>query len=157
MAIVLTHNFDGSKFKWLYAKYACGCNPTHHCTNAIIGKYSKKFSSLSDDFIPGQAIVLDEFLADTWDSIYICGVSTNGYSKHTNYPHNVHVAVLPRPGTKDTWSFENWTMSVENGVFEQVISEDELNAKYKNLPEEYVTCRMFRWAVWHYRNQLGDE
>ena len=157
MAIVLTHNFDARRFKWLYAKYACGCNTAHHCTNAIRGRYSKKFTRLSSEFVLGQAIVLDEFPGGTWDAIYICGVSTSGYSRHANYPHNVHVAVLPRPGAKDTWSFEGWTMSVENGVFEPVISEAELNAKYKNLPEEFVTCRMFRWAVWHYRRQLGDE
>lgn len=157
MAIILTHNFDGKKFKWLYAKYACGCNPTYHCTNAIKGKYSKKFTRLSKEFIPGQTIVFDEFTTDTWDAIYICGVSTNGYTKHANYPHNVHVAILSRPGARDIWSFEDWTMSVENGVFERVISEDELHIKYRNLPEEFITCRMFRWAVWHYRNQLGGD
>ena len=46
MAITLTHNFDGSKFKWLYAKYSYGCDPKRHCTNAIKGKYSKKIFSL---------------------------------------------------------------------------------------------------------------
>lgn len=155
--IKISHNFDGKKFKWLYAKYAYGANPNHHCTNAIKGKYSKKFSRNNKAFVPEQTIVLDEYKELGWDAIYICGVSTKGYAKHENYPHNVHVAILPAPGEKYEWSFEDWSMTVENGRFEYVISEEELNPKYKNLPEEYVTCRMFRWAVWHYRKQLGDE
>ena len=48
-------------------------------------------------------------------------------------------------------------MSVENGYFEYVIAEDELDDKYKDLPAEYRTCRMFRWAVWHYREQLNHK
>ena len=155
--IILHHNFDKKKFKWLYAKYAIGANPLHHCTNAIKGKYSKRFSRNNPDFQPDRDVILDEYPDLGWDAIYICGVSSKGYSKHENYPHNVHIAIIPAFGEKDEWSFENWKMTVENAKFEYVISEDELNPKYKNLPEEYVTCRMFRWAVWHYRKDLGDE
>ena len=155
--IILHHNFDKKKFKWLYAKYAIGANPLHHCTNAIKGKYSKRFSRNNPDFQPDRDVILDEYPELGWDAIYICGVSSKGYSKHENYPHNVHVAIIPAPGEKDEWSFENWKMTIENAKFEYVISEEELNPKYKNLPEEYVTCRMFRWAVWHYRKDLGDE
>ena len=154
MAIKLTHNFDGGKFMWLYAKYANGCNPQHHCTNAIRGKYSKRFSRLNKDFVSGQTIVLDEFPPDKWDAIYICGVSRNGYAKHKNYPHNVHVAIIPKDGASDHWEFEDWKMDVAGGVFERVPSEQEIDPKYLKLPEQYWTCRMFRWAVWHYRDQL---
>ena len=112
--IKISHNFDGKKFKWLYAKYAYGANPNHHCTNAIKGKYSKKFSRNNKAFVPEQTIVLDEYKELGWDAIYICGVSTKGYAKHENYPHNVHVAILPAPGEKDEWSFEDWSMTVEN-------------------------------------------
>ena len=156
MAIILKHNFDGKKFKWLYAKYANGCNPAHHCTNAIKGKYSKKFSRLNDSFKPGQTIVLDEYPADMWDAIYICGVSTKGYSKHENYPHNVHVAIIPAEGKTDHWEFEGWAMDLQNGIFEYVVSEEELDPKYKKLPPEYYTCRMYRWAVTHYKNQIDE-
>lgn len=155
--IILHHNFDKKKFKWLYAKYAIGANPLHHCTNAIKGKYSKRFSRNNPDFQPDRDVILDEYPDLGWDAIYICGVSSKGYSKHENYPHNVHIAIIPAHGEKDEWSFENWKMTVENAKFEYVISEEELNPKYKNLPDEYVTCRMFRWAVWHYRKDLGDE
>lgn len=154
--ILLTHNFDGRKFKWLYAKYAFGANPKQHCTNAIRGKYSKKFSRNNPDFQPGQAIMMDEFPDLGWDAIYICGVSTKGYSKHENYPHNVHVAVIPTPGKCDTWAFENWSMRVDNAVFEYVIPEEELDSRFLSLPAEYRTCRMFRWAVSHYSDQVAQ-
>ena len=47
-----------------------------------------------------------------------------------NYEHNIHIAIIPAEGESDIWSFEDWTMSVENGKFEYVISEDELEDKY---------------------------
>jgi len=149
--IIVHHNFDGKKFKWLYAKYAYGANPEQHCTNAIKGRYSKRFSRNNPEFKAGVDVVLDEFPELNWDAIYICGVSSKGYAKHENYPHNVHIAIISAPGKKDKWSFENWEMTVENAKFEYVISEDELDEKYKSLPEHYVTCRMFRWAVDHYK------
>ena len=153
--IQLTHNFDGRKFMWLYAKYATGCNPLHHCTGAIRGRYSKRFTRLSPDFKAGQTIALDEFPNLGWDAIYICGVSTNGYRKHVNYPHNVHAVIIPKEDASDHWEFENWRMDVQGGVFEHIPSEDEIDAKYKrDLPEEFWTCRMFRWAVWHYAKDL---
>ena len=154
--IKITHNFDPKKFMWLYAKYAYGVNPRQHCTNAIRGKYSKKFSRNNPEFANMTTIIMDEFPEIGWDAIYICGVSAKGYSKHQNYPHNVHIAVLPAPGENDTWEFENWKMTLENGHFEYIIPEDELDDEYKNYPEQYVTCRMFRWAVWHYRDQLSS-
>ena len=155
--IILNHNFDGSKFMWLYAKYATGVNPAQHCTNAIRGKYSKMFTRNNPDFLPDTKVVMDEFPELGWDAIYICGVSRLGYSRHKNYPHNVHIAVIPKPGTSDDWAFEDWKMHVENGIFEYVIPEEELDPQFKDRPAEYVTCRMFRWAVSHYADQIDED
>lgn len=149
--ITITHNFDGKQFKWLYAKYAYGCNPMHHCTNAIKGRYSRRFTRRSKAFLPGQTIVMDEFPQTSWDAIYICGVSAKGYVKHQNYPHNVHVAILPKEGASDHWAFENWKMDVTDGIFEYVPSETEISEVFvRFLPESFYTCRMLRWAVSHY-------
>lgn len=60
------------------------------------------------DFKQDQDLILDEFPELGWDAIYICGVSSKGYAKHLNYPHNVHIAIIPAPGETDEWSFENW-------------------------------------------------
>ena len=152
--IRIQHNFDSSKFMWLYAKYACGANPQKHCTNAILGRYSKTFSKHNPEFLPGTEVVLNEYPELGWDAIYICGVSKKGYSTHKNYPHNVHVALVPAPGENDQWAFENWVMTAKNARFEYVISEEDLEEKYKSLPGQYVTCRMFRWAVSHYKEEL---
>lgn len=73
--IIIHHNLDEKKFMWLYAKYTYGANPNHHCTNAIKGKYSKKFTKHNPEFKPGSEVVLDEFPELGWDAIYICGVS----------------------------------------------------------------------------------
>ncbi len=127
-----------------------GANPEKHCTNAIRGKYSKRFTRHNPDFRPGNEMVMDEFPDIGWGAIYICGVSKKGYPK-TNYEHNVHAVVIPKDGMKDRWTFEDWEICVENGYFENIIGEDELDSRYKGLPEEYTTCRMFRWAVSHYR------
>ena len=150
MSIIIQHNFISSKFMWLYAKYAHGCNPAHHCTNAIQGKYSKNFSKRNLSFKPENAVVMNEFPETTWDAIYICGVSSNGYSKKMNYSHNVHVAILPKEGSVDHWEFENWVMDIKNGIFEYVPSQDEIDPGFLRYPFDYRTCRMFRWAVWHY-------
>lgn len=149
MSIIIQHNFISSKFKWLYAKYAHGCNPAHHCTNAIQGKYSKSFSKRNLSFKPENTVIMNEFPETTWDAIYICGVSSNGYSRHENYPHNVHVAILPKEGATDHWEFENWVMDINNGIFEYVPSENEIDPGFLEYSEDYRTCRMFRWAVWH--------
>ena len=154
--IIVRHNFDPQKFMWLYAKYAYGANPTHHCTNAIRGKYSKQFNRNNPDFANGEPITMDEFPELGWDAIYICGVSTKGYKNHTNYPHNVHIAIVPEEGRKDVWRFEEWEMTIENGRFEYVAGEDDLPAAFRELPSEYVTCRMFRWAVIHYKDHIMD-
>jgi len=153
-SVVITHNFNGEKFKWLYAKYANGCNPFHHCTNAIRGKYSKRFSRLHNDFQPGQQIVMDEYWPDKWDAIYICGVASQGYSKHQNYPHNVHAAIIPQEGASDVWNFENWEMSIENGFFEHVPSEKDIPSEYLKMPKSFWSCRMYRWAIWHYHVEI---
>lgn len=156
--VVVKHNFDKNQFKWLFSKYACGANPHYHCTNAIKGKYSKIFNRKNPDFDSSSTVIFNEYPQSEWDAIYICGVSKKGYSMRENYSHNVHAVIIPKPGATDKWTFENWEMTVENGIFERIISEDELEEKYKNLPKEYTICRMFRWAVSHYGKQIeADE
>jgi hypothetical protein len=148
--ISLVHNFDKNKFMWLFCKYAYVCNPSKHCTNAIRDWYGKKFSKNNPEFLPGTTIVFDEYDNKNWDAIYICGVSKNGYRAHSNYPHNVHAAIIPQNGASDQWEFENWRMNISNGVFERIPTAEEIPQKYLTLDKQYWTCRMFRWAVNHY-------
>jgi hypothetical protein len=146
----IEHNFTPKSFMWLWAKYVSGFNPEHHCTNAIRGRYSKAFSKNNAEFTPGQTIVFNEAPACTYDVIYICGVSRDGYSRHQNYSHNVHVAILPVVGHAEAWTFESWHMTIWNGRILPIPPVDQLLPAYSRLPAEYTSCRIFRWAACWY-------
>jgi hypothetical protein len=57
---------------------------------------------------------MDEQHAGSFKAIYICGVAKQAYARKLNYPHNVHAAIEPAPGTEDKWQLEDWRMSVRN-------------------------------------------
>lgn len=42
--ITIKHNFDESKFMWLWAKYVKAGNIEKHCTACLKGPYSAKFN-----------------------------------------------------------------------------------------------------------------
>ena len=144
--IRISHNLSGDKFMWLWAKYVRGFNETKHCTNSLVGRYSKKLWKNNATLKQRGEEVLDE-QSDSWSAIYICGVSKAGYSSKKNYPHNLHAAIIPVPGKHDEYRFEDWVMSIENGLFTKVPSEPELPPQYQGLPAAFTTCRIFRWAV----------
>lgn len=149
--IEVSHNFDPDCFMWLWAKYVTGFNEQHHCTNAIRGHYSKKFSKNNLAFSDTRNLLFDEQAPDSYDAIYICGVAKQGYTRKLNYPHNVHAAVLPVPGFQDEWSFEGWRMTVHGGRFLPIpASPREIPERYRILSDAYTTCRIFRWAASRY-------
>jgi hypothetical protein len=143
--IEIVHNFRPEKFKWLWTKYVTGRNDLHHCTNSIRGRYSKKLTRLNRDF--SQTLVLDEMPVNSYSAIYVCGVSAAGYAQHKNYPHNVHLPIEPLPAHEDHWAFEDWTVTIRNGRILPIPSEHEIPLRYRALPPEFTTCRIFRWAV----------
>lgn len=149
----LTHNFDPSKFKWLWAKYVTGFNERHHCTNSLKGYYSQKFSKNNPNLAAPDVIEFDERSHDTFDAVYICGVSSRGYRTKLNYPHNVHAAIVLEPDTIDVWSFESWQMRVRGGRFLEIPSIERLPERFITLGDEFTTCRIFRWAACFYENQ----
>ncbi|SCN25612.1 hypothetical protein N3C_2396 [Clostridium sp. N3C] len=148
--IKIIHNIDSSKFKWLWAKYVVSGDDSKHCTNCIKGKYSKKFSKHNENFNYETEILFDE--QQEFKAIYICGVISKGYSQKKNYPHNLHLAIEPKEGTKDVFEFENWKIEIENGVVLKIPNIEELPEKYLGLPDEFVTCRIFRWSVGYFFN-----
>jgi hypothetical protein len=133
---------------WLWTKYVTGFNEKYHCTNSITGRYSRTLWKGNPDLQSQRHLVLDEEPQGSYRALYVCGVSRAGYSSRKNYAHNVHAAIQPAAGLEDEWRFENWVMSVRNGVFLLIPqSVDDLPVEYRNLPESYVTCRIFRWAT----------
>ena len=79
--IKIKHNFNASKFKWLWSKYVTEGNDKKHCTNCIKGKYSKKFSKHNENFNNENIITFDEVEGGNYKAIYICGVINKGYYK----------------------------------------------------------------------------
>ena len=162
--ITIHHNFDETKFKWLWAKYVKAGNIEKHCTACLIGPYSKKFSgSANKDLLSQPVLQMDEAPDGQYEAIYFCGVLKKGYLNKdplkNNYPHNVHFAVRPAEGETDVWDFENWHVEIKNGKLERIPATYELSEKFFKSPynAHYYTCRIFRWMVGHfYENELVD-
>lgn len=155
--IIIHHNFDETKFKWLWAKYVKAGNIEKHCTACLIGQYSKKFSgSTNHDLLSQPIIVMDEICEGDYEAIYFCGVLKQGYLNRNplknNYRHNVHFVVRPQQGYIDVWDFEGWHVEIENGVVERIPAAYELDERFFHEPytSHYYTCRIFRWMVGHF-------
>lgn len=145
--IRIEHNFDPKAFMWLWAKYVRQVNDAQHCTHVLRGPYSKKLSAHNDRLRAEGTLLFDEAPLDSFKAIYICGVARKGYSRKENYEHNVHLPILPAPGETTSWSFENWTVRIYNGRVLTIPTQAELPPQYSGLPDEFTTCRIFRWAV----------
>jgi len=141
--IELSHNFNPAKFKWLWAKYVTGFDERHHCTNSIRGHYSRKFSKRNPNLTDSNGIDFDERSPNSFDVIYICGVSSNGYRTKLNYPHNVHAAIISESDKIDEWCFESWRMTIRGGRFLPIPSIECLPERFIRLGDEFTTCRIF--------------
>jgi len=145
--IILRHNLRPEEFMWLWGKYATGFNAVYHCTNCVVGAYSRILSKPKNpNLVRQNELILAERPPESFSAFYICGVSKRGYSAKKNYPLNLHAAVLPVPGARDDFTFLECNLSVANGVFLRIPAEDEIPKAHWNLPPEFVTCRIFRWA-----------
>lgn len=150
--ITITHNLDPSSFVYLWAKYVRGVNLERHCTNCLRGAYSRSLSKPNNPLLKqNTTLVLDEYPVDSFKAVYICGVSSQGYRRRpkANYPHNLHLPIYPQPGVTDTYRFEDWIVEISNGRAGAIPGKDTLPLPWAGLPDEYTTCRIFRWAVAH--------
>ena len=148
--IKIKHNLEREKFKWLWAKYVQEGNDKKHCTNSLKGKYSKVFSGHNEKLNEMTTMVFDEQPEDSYKAIYICGVISKGYSAKKNYPHNIHLAIVPKKGEKAVYEFEDWKIEIEDGYISYIPEINELPQQYRNLPDQYITCRIFRWAIGYF-------
>ena len=145
--LVLHHNLDPKRFVFLWMKYVSGANDRHHCTHSLRGRYSKRLSAHNRELRAGVSVVCDEEPAGSFAALYICGVAKMGYSKKLNYAHNLHLPILHKPGYSQEYSFEDWRVSIDNGIVLAIPAETDMPMKYRTLPPEFTTCRIFRWAV----------
>jgi hypothetical protein len=121
-------------------------NDQRHCTNCLRGRYGKLLSKHNPELNAMPSIVLDEQPFQSFEFVYICGVIKKGYPR-SNYPHNFHAVIRPVTGGQDDFRFQNWRLQVTNGVFEPIPTDLELPERYRYLPPNFTTCRIFRWAV----------
>ena len=154
--IVLQHNLAPDEFVWLWSKYVTSVNHQYHCTNCLRGPYGKLLSKHNPDLGTTPTLVLDEQPLGSFSFVYICGVIKKGYPR-SNYPHNLHAVIRPAAGERDDFRFEDWRLQVSNGVFERIPTESELPERYRSLPPNFTTCRIFRWAVCSSLNQSAGE
>ena len=151
-SIIIQHNLEPEKFMWLWMKYVTGVNDEKHCTNCLHGRYGKFLTKHNADLTSMPALLLDEQPLRSFSALYVCGVIKKGYPR-SNYEHNLHAAIRPSAGKTDEFEFENWRLKVMNGVFEPIPSQEQLPERYRGLPPEFTTCRIFRWAVCSDLNQ----
>lgn len=142
----LKHNLEPDKFMWLWTKYVSSVNDEKHCTNCLRGKYGKILSKHNDTLTSSRVLTLDEQPQDSFSAIYVCGVIKKGYPR-SNYIHNLHAVIRPSLGRSDSFQFESWKLRLINGFFEPIPDEADLPKRYRNLPPNFTTCRIFRWAV----------
>ena len=146
-APILRHNLVPGRFVWLWAKYVHGYNPAQHCTNSIRSPYSRRLSAHNRELERIRELTLDERPVGSYAAIYICGVAKQGYALKTNFPHNLHAAIVPDPGAKDRMVFEDWCLEVEHGRFLEIPPLESLMPPDSEKPEPFTSCRIFRWAV----------
>lgn len=144
--ILLRHNLQPERFMWLWMKYVTAVNDEKHCTNCLRGKYGKILSKHNPNLAETKILTLNEQPLDSFTAIYVCGVIKKGYPK-TNYAHNLHAVIRPSVKQTSSFEFEDWQLAVTNGIFERIPCQSELPKRYRGLPPEFTTCRIFRWAV----------
>ena len=57
----------------------------------------------------------------------------------------------------DTFTFENWRLEACNDLFLPIPAKSELPERYRALPPEYTTCRIFRWAVCFFQDRAAQQ
>ncbi|MGL5381328.1 hypothetical protein [Clostridium sp.] len=55
--------------------------------------------------------------------------------------------IIPKEGVADTYEFDEWKVQVKNGYFDYIPEINELPEKYRVLSDDFITCRIFRWAI----------
>lgn len=68
----------------------------------------------------------------------------------------MHLAIVPKKGARCLYQFENWQIEIEDGMISLIPTIEQLPEKYQKLPDEYVTCRIFRWAVGGFERDCGE-
>ncbi len=160
--VTIRHNIDPTKFKCFWTKYVREGALNQHCAACVHGSWSKKFSTSFNSPNPTEpvpfapTITFDEQPEGSYKAIYVCGVFKQGFSTKKNYPHNVHLAIIPEEGRTDVYDFDGWHIEIEGGYADRIPTEEELPEQFFKAPysHHYYTCRIFRWMVGFFYPEL---
>lgn len=132
-------------FRFLWARYVIGFDPSKHCQLCLLGRTSARFKM--GDFGVPAVIILDEF-AD-FDFIYICGVAHG-----QRWARNFHLAARHREGAEARGRcYTGQEIVLLNGeLIEIPLLPDGFNGKNRS----FTTCRNYQFgAAVYQRNARG--
>lgn len=161
--VIIKHNIEPTKFKFFWTKYVREGDIRRHCAACVKGSWSKKFCAAwnkdeaSGEYAPfPNEITFDEQSGGSYKAIYVCGVSKAGFSTKKNYPHNLHLPIIPKEGAADTFDFDGWHIEIDGGYVDRIPSEEELDRRFFEAPYDhhYYTCRIFRWMLGYFHPEL---
>ena len=125
------------QFRYLWLKSVIDVNLNNHCAKCLIGEYSDKINTTSNEF---SNIILEDKVH------YLCGVSYP-----FNYNNNFHIAFKPSMGDILKVSDKGIEIEIKNAI-SLPISAEYINIYHpKSAFKSYYTCRN-----WQFANYFND-
>jgi hypothetical protein len=135
-----THGLALAGFRFFWAWYVTGFDPSRHCQGCLLGRRSVRVRKTTVEV--GASILLDE-CAD-FDYLYVCGVSSTGRRED-----NFHLAVH---------QYEGGHTNADCYTGQQVVIRDSRRVEIPVLPDgfngksrAFTTCRNYHFGVAMYQ------
>lgn len=126
---------DLKGFRYFWAKYVTGFDETQHCAKSLKGEFSKKARTPV-----GRTVAFDE---KSSDYVYVCGVS-DPYDRDNNFHAALRYKFNSAARVK---TYNGYEIEFKNA---ELLPIPDTPEKYKNKPEEFTTCRNFRFGAHYY-------
>ena len=126
-------------FRYFWAFYVNGYDPTQHCQPCLRGGRAPDFCTRTAE--SGRRVVLDR--AHRFPYVYVCGVGTGPRAdlRHKNF----HFPLEPAPGeVAEATTYNGYRFRAENAV---ALLIPPLPAGWEGKPDEHVRCKNFQFAV----------
>jgi hypothetical protein len=125
-------------FKFLWAYYVNGYDPSRHCQPCFRGTRVPEFSTPTAS--SGVRVALDRMAQ--YPYVYICGVGAG--PKNELREKNLHLPLrYAEGGVVDATTYNNYRFHAENA---ELVSIPEPEA-FEGKSEQHIRCKNFRFAV----------
>jgi hypothetical protein len=123
-------------YRYLWAKYVRGFDPSQHCAMGLVGSWSKRVRVRMQT---GVHLPFDETKA--YDYIYICGVGPS-------YPSNLHMPMRDKEGGfVEVETYNGFRFIVENA---ELLTIPGLPKGFAGKDWQFTTCRNWQFGVDRY-------